>query len=119
MGERDNLENIGHLFDPKLNEVKHNIDFLGFCFDGKRVTLRGKTISKYHYRMKHKAVGVAKGYTKSKGFKGSDKLYKLYSERGANGKGNFLTYVQRAKKKFPNDSIDNPIKNNMVKIRRL
>lgn len=119
LDERDNLGNIGHLFNPKLNELKRNINFLGFSFDGKKVTLRGKTISKYHYRLKHKAAGIAKGYTKSKGFKGSDKLYKLYSERGANGKGNFLTYVQRAKKKFPDDPIDSPVKNNMVKIRRL
>lgn len=113
-----NLDNIGHLFKPRLNELKRNINFLGFSFDGKHVRLRGKTISKYNYRRRHKAIGIAKNYNKAKGFKGSDKLYMLYSERGENGKGNFLTYVHRVNKEFPNDPVDAPIKNNMVKIRR-
>ena len=72
--------------------------------------MRGKTISKYSYRRRHKAIGIAKDYKKTKGFKGSDKLYMLYSERGQNGKGNFLTYVHRVKKEFPNDPVDAPIK---------
>lgn len=118
LDRQGDLENIGHLFEPKLNELKRNINFLGFSFDGKHVTLRGKTISKYSYRRRHKAIGIAKDYKKTKGFKGSDKLYMLYSERGQNGKGNFLTYVHRVKKEFPNDPVDAPIKNNMVKIRR-
>ena len=113
-----NLDNIGHLFEPRLNELKHNINFLGFSFNGKHVTLRGKTISKYNYRKRHKAIGIAYHYTKEKGFQGSDKLYMLYSERGEHGKGNFLTYVHRVKKEFPDDPVDAPIKNNMVKIRR-
>ena len=116
---QNNLDNIGHLFKPKLNEVNKNINFLGFSFDGNFVRLRGKTISKYNYRRKHKAKGIAHQYTKNKGFKGSDKLYMMYSKRGIYGKGNFLTYAQRAKKEFPNDPIDTPIKNNMVKIRRM
>ena len=44
LDRQGDLENIGHLFEPKLNELKRNINFLGFSFDGKHVTLRGKTI---------------------------------------------------------------------------
>ncbi len=68
--------------------------------------------------MRHKAIGIARKYNRKNGYKGSDKLYRLYSERGEYGKGNFLTYVRRVKKNFPNDPIDTPTKNNMVKIRK-
>lgn len=112
------LTNIGHRFQPKLNENNKVINFLGFSFDGNEVTIRGKTISKYFYRMHHKAIGIAHQYDKQHGFRGSDKLYKLYSERGKNGKGNFFTYVDRVKESFPIDPIGKYTKNHMVKIRR-
>lgn len=118
LDKKNNLKNIGHLFIPKLNESKHKINFLGFSFDGKQVVIRDKSISKYYYRMRHKAIGIARKYNRKNGYKGSDKLYRLYSERGEYGKGNFLTYVRRVKKNFPNDPIDTPTKNNMVKIRK-
>lgn len=118
LNKKNHLKNIGHLFIPKLNESKHKINFLGFSFDGKQVVIRDKAISKYYYRMRHKAIGIARKYNRKNGYKGSDKLYRLYSERGEYGKGNFLTYVRRVKKNFPNDPIDTPTKNNMVKIRK-
>lgn len=112
------LTNIGHHFQPRLNEDKKTINFLGFSFDGKEVTIRAKTISKYYYRMHHKAIGIAHRYDKRHGFQGSDKLYRLYSERGKHGRGNFFTYVDRVKESFPDDPIDRYTKNHMVKIRR-
>lgn len=65
-----------------------------------------------------KAIDIAHQYDKQHGFRGSDKLYKLYSERGKNGKGNFFTYVDRVKESFPTDPISKYTKNHMVKIRR-
>jgi hypothetical protein len=47
-------------------------------------------------------------------------LYMLYSRKGAtSGRGNFLTYVNRAQCEFGvNEPIDQPVKNHMVKIRK-
>ena len=82
------------------------IDFLGFSFDGKQVTIRPKTISKYYYRMYSKAKTIRRNswYT-SEGKKISKKnIYQRYSIRGAyNKKGNFLTYVERAKCSYGKD----------------
>ena len=104
-----------------IKEVKRTIDFLGFSFNGKEITIRPKTISKYYYRMysKAKTIRMNNGYT-SEGKKISKKnLYQRYSIRGAyNKKGNFLTYVERAKSSYGKDeSIDKSTKNHMQKIK--
>lgn len=113
------LRNIGNTFQPMLNNKNKYINFLGFTFDGDSIHIRSKTISKYFYRMRHKAIGIARKYSENHGFKGSDKLYRMYSSRGQYGKGNFFTYLRHAEEKFPNESIGNPTKNHMVKIRRI
>lgn len=102
-------------------DSKTTIDFLGFSFDGKQVTIRPKTISKYYYRMysKAKTIRMNRGYT-SEGKKISKKnIYQRYSIRGAyNKKGNFLTYVERAKCSYGKDeAIDKSTKNHMQKIK--
>ena len=60
--------------------------------------------------------------------KGKKYLYEKYSERGANAssrrrgkcRGNFFTYVRRAKKAFDDsDTIMQPFKNHMAKIGRI
>ena len=69
-------------------DSKTTIDFLGFSFDGKQVTIRPKTISKYYYRMysKAKTIRMNRGYT-SEGKKISKKnIYQRYSIRGAYNK---------------------------------
>ena len=52
-------------------------------------------------------------------YRGADKLYRRYSERGAYGKeGNFLTYINRAEQEFGADEmIRNEVKYHMSKIR--
>lgn len=113
------LCNIGADFNPKLSTKHKKINFLGLCFDGFEVRIRSKTISKYYYRMRHKARGIACQYTLESGFKGVDKLYRMYSERGQYGKGNFLTYVRLVSSAFPKEPIGVDTQNNMVKIRKV
>ncbi|MGN1433499.1 MAG: hypothetical protein ACI4XI_07335, partial [Ruminococcus sp.] len=59
--------------------------FLGFSFDGSKITIRSKTISKYYYRMYSKAKTITKnkGYTKNGKKISKENLYKRYSIRGA------------------------------------
>ena len=97
--------NIGHLFSRPLNEKNKTINFIGFTFDGTAITIRDKTTSKFYYRMRHKAKGVAHQHWRGKGYQGSDKLYRLYSPKGQYGKGNYFTYLSRTQKSFPNHSI--------------
>jgi len=101
---------------------KRFINFLGFTFDGKKVSIRQKTTSKYYYRMYRKAKTIAKngGYTaKGKHISGRN-LYQRYSIKGAYGKnGNYISYVLRAKRIFgDNEAVDRDIKNHMQKIRK-
>lgn len=101
---------------------KNLLNYLGFTFDGNIVTIRDKTISKYYYRMyrKIKTIIKSKGITKC-GHKISCKnIYEKYSIKGAyRGKGNFISYVNRAENIFgKNEAINRGTKNHMTKIKR-
>lgn len=101
---------------------KKMIDFLGFTFNGSVVTIRDKTLSKYYYRMyrKIKTITQNDGYTKTGKRISCQNLYEKYSYKGAAGpKGNFLSYVARAKKEFGcSEAIDRSTKYHMQKIRK-
>lgn len=135
----------GVITNRKLSEAKvDSIDYLGFVFDGKEVTIRPKTISKYYTRLYRKLRTIVNnnGVT-HKGNKISYKnLYRVYTQKGRNGvygadkdsinktnkfsDGNFLSYVYKADKIFNSNSDENshkePIKRmtnrHMLKIRR-
>ncbi len=114
--------NCGNEFQMNADCRKRFINFLGFTFDGKKVSIRQKTTSKYYYRMYRKAKTIAKngGYTaRGKHISGRN-LYQRYSIKGAYGKnGNYISYVLRAKRIFgDNEAIDRDIKNHMQKIRK-
>jgi hypothetical protein len=119
---------------------KNSLDYLGFTFDGKQVTLRDKTISKYYYRMYRKVAGV-KYWSLKKHRIQTKSLYNLYSEHkniaqhGSHDEpnsaqkenfiknkymhGNFLSYVNRAQKEFGEDEpISRGTKRHMLKIKR-
>ena len=108
---------------------KNEIDYLGFTFDGKEITIRDKTISKYYYRLYRKLKTIVKneGYTPSGKRISCKNLYEKYTVKGAhlkdsNGhiKGNFISYVQRAQKVFGEDEpIDRKTRRHMLKIRRI
>lgn len=109
-------------FEPDVNNDKNILNFLGFSFNGKEITIRDKTISKYYYRMYRKAHTINKNrFVSPKGKRISCKnLYEKYSIKGAKGgKGNFLTYVCRANKAYHGqEPINRSIKNHMYKIRK-
>lgn len=122
------LVSCNDLFLDGIENGKNEIDYLGFTFDGKEVNIRDKTITKYYYRLYRKLNTIVKngGYTSSGKRISCKNLYEKYSRKGArlkdkdgNVKGNFITYVQRAKKVFGEDEpIDRKTKNHMVKIRK-
>ena len=115
------LVNCGKSFHANADDSNRYINFLGFTFDGKKVSIRMKTVSKFYYRMYRKAKSIAKsgGYTSSGKHISCENLYRRYSERGATGKkGNFLTYVARAEKEFGSEeAITRDTKRHMQKIR--
>lgn len=104
-----------------VKNSKNLMDYLGFTFDGKVVTIRDKTLSKYYYRMYRKLKTIIKhdGVTKHGKKISCKNIYEKYSIKGANmKKGNFITYVNRAETIFgKNEAINRGTKNHMQKIR--
>ena len=100
------------------------VSFLGFDFDGRVVRLRQSTVGRYHKRLREAASAIARS-NQGEGRHASKKrvsaLYQHYSPLGIKGRGlcpsagsdssaffrygNFLSYVARAQKAFPNDPI--------------
>lgn len=101
---------------------KNILNFLGFSFDGKEITIRDKTISKYYYKMYRKARTISKKkLITNKGNRISCKnLYEKHSIKGAkDNRGNFLTYVYHANKAYQHgEPIGRATKNHMAKIRK-
>lgn len=128
------LVNCGMQFGVPKEKQKRFVNFLGFTFDGKSVSVRTKTIGKYYSRMYKKAKTIASGkrYTSNGKRISTKNLYGLYSIRGAHGclikekdgkitkhSGNFLTYVQRSAKIFGcHEAIDRDTRRHMLKIRK-
>lgn len=117
--------NCGDKFQDNSNRNNNSINFLGFSFDGKKVTLRSKTVSKYYQRMYRKAKPIAKLIQKNSYNKkiGKRNLYDRYSRKGAstqnNNGGNFLTYVYRADKIFEfSEDISKDTARHMSKIKK-
>ncbi len=105
-----------------VEKGKDLLNYLGFTFDGKAVTIRDKTISKYYYKMyrKLKTIVKAEGFTKNGNRISCNNLYLKYTRKGAHvGKGNFISYVQRSQKIFGNsESIDRGTSRHLQKIRQ-
>lgn len=111
---------------------KDFLNYLGFTFDGKKVAVRDKTISKYYYRMYKKLKTIIRnnGVTHKNKKISFCKVYSRYSKSGSSNKlhtwkaegkprGNFLTYIYRARKVFGNqENIDRGTNRHMQKIRK-
>lgn len=90
-------------FIKEASSDNKTLNYLGFSFDGNRITIRDKTISKYYYRLysKIKTIVTAGGITPKGNRISYHNLYLKYSKKGANiGNGNFLSYVKRAEDVF-------------------
>ena len=117
----------GTIINSKTKQ-KSVLNYLGFTFDGDKVKVVDRAITKYHYRMYKKIKGVKSnnGINRYGRKKGTRNLYLGYSVKGSrvkdrNGKpnGNFITYVSRAQRKFgPNEDITASTKNHLQKIRK-
>lgn len=118
------IENCGATIHEDADCSNRHLNFLGFTFDGQKVSLRAKTVSKHYQRMRKKAKTIAKsgGYTKRGNHISKKNLYMKYSVRGSTRKpGNFLTYVNSAQtpERFGEDErIGIVSKRNMQKIRK-
>lgn len=105
------IENITSKLMPEIDDHKHIINYLGFTFDGKKITIREKTTGKYFYRMRRKIDTIEKhgGYTKRKNRISYDNVYEKYSIKGLKKenkkkRGNYISYVMRARRIF-NDEV--------------
>ncbi len=116
------LVNCGTMVDTNADCSNRYLNFLGFTFDGNKISVRSKTISKYYYRMRRKAKTILTNdhYTKTGKHISGENLYRKYSERGSKGKtGNFLSYIDRAELEFGSDqAIQRDVKRHMAKIRK-
>ncbi len=120
----NSIVNVNSTFLDNVGESSNSIDYLGFTFNGKDVCIRDKTLTKFHYRLERKANDykrqVKRGnYRQATSAKKS--LYRKHSLKGKNiGRGNFLSYVDRASNVFGGiESIQNGTKRHMGKIKRL
>lgn len=118
-------EEIRNCTDEFLDVVqpgKNILNYLGFSFNGKTVTVRDKTISKYYYRLyrKTKTIVKNKGVSREGNRISPKKLYLRYSCKGAHiGKGNFITYIERSERVFgKEEAINRGTKNHLQKIRK-
>ncbi|WP_172137117.1 reverse transcriptase/maturase family protein [Adlercreutzia sp. ZJ473] len=127
----DAIVHVGGAADKEAKNSGH-IDFLGFSFDGKSVRLKQRTTGRYYRRMYARMKRLyGKGERPSK--KRVDKLYVDFSDWGRCPKrntrvrhrvdrmrqqGNFLSYVARAQRAFPDDPIALDVKNHKRKMRR-
>ena len=101
---------------------KNSIDYLGFTYDGKKISIRDKTIGKYYYRMYKKIKTINQQRKNRKPGGGTRNLYLRYSSKGDNPSEesrNFLSYVCRCKKIFgPNENVHRPLNVHYGKIKK-
>lgn len=142
----DGINTVTSIKSAKEGSTLDAVDYLGFVFDGKTITLRPKTITKYYYRMYRKLNFIidCKGITKYGTSISYKNLYRVYTQKGRNGQyikkylpqkvltktknkyenGNFFTYVYTADRIFKSGdnsdkvAITQSTKKHMLKIRR-
>lgn len=110
----------------------NHIDYLGFSFDGVSVKLRQRTVGRYYRRM-YRRIGRMYKWRFKPGKKRVHSLYLDFSDWGYDpkknkkgrelvgrraGRGNFLSYADKAQKAFPGDPIVEDVKNHKRKIRK-
>lgn len=108
------LTNNNHLLFEDAQKGKNILEYLGFAFNGKDITVRDKTISKYYYRVYRKIDGIRKYESKLNKHIPRYKLYKRYSHLGSHKhgakSGNFISYINRCEQVFGKTEKVNQIK---------
>ena len=101
---------------------KSRVSYLGFDFDGSIVSLRAGTIGRFFNRYYRSVRGIQK---RRKGMTNKQRhsMYRRFSEKGNNPAAsfedqNFLSYVARAQRAFPNDPISKPFQSMYKRLRR-
>ncbi|EJC3745972.1 hypothetical protein MYY11_002356, partial [Enterococcus faecium] len=100
--------------------IQAKLDYLGFIFDGTKVKMRQKSVSKF-YRKANKAISKAKKRSQVKNSEhliGKRHIYRYFFDIGENDKsgsnfGNFISYAKRCQKKF--DQIS-PLTENLMMV---
>ncbi|MFR9084011.1 MAG: RNA-directed DNA polymerase [Collinsella aerofaciens] len=110
----------------------NHVSFLGFDFDGKDVRIRQSTVGRFYSRFYRaaKSIGrLADNPDKHPSKKRVSALYEHYSPKGNRSSdkrgtsdpshhGNYLSYVARAQKAFPNDPISGHVSKMYRKINK-
>lgn len=113
-----------------------SIDYLGFIYDGVRVSIRQRSIERFYGRMKNivKMMKMKKKVINQKFIKPKMKkipnrklIYNLFTDKGfqTNNSSNFISYVKRSQKVFDdispqtNNIMMEQIKNRKIKLERL
>ncbi len=87
--------------------------YLGFEFDGQKITIKKPSLAKYYRRLKRairvksKKAKILRDRTGKKQFLHKNKIYKRYSHLGNR---NFITYAYRASKVMKSDNIKKQVR---------
>lgn len=113
----------------EVRKQSATLSYLGFTFDGRAVRVKASTIGRYYGRLYRSGRRVFKDRYPRRKKKRVQRFYDAYSERGAyltrgdggkgRAKGNFLTYIERAKRAFDVEELDRDTRKHMRKIKAL
>lgn len=96
---RQDPENVTAVIDSDKR-----IHYLGFTFNGKKVSIRDKTISKYYYRLDRKVKRLNQQYQKGNVVTPravyESSLKNTIQPKGTKRSGNFISYAKRAGLEF-------------------
>lgn len=117
------LKNITDKIFTNATSNEHVIHYLGFSFDGHTITIRQKAIQKFYSRMYRKIKTVNKYSEKYQRNVFRRRLFNRYSHLGKRktkkNRGNFLTYVEKAQKRFIDEPINNQVRNHWKRLNNM
>lgn len=97
----------------KTNDKNASLKYLGFEFDGQKITIKKPSLAKYYRRLKRvirvKSIKakILEKKTEKEQFLHKNKIYKRYSHFGYQ---NFITYAYRASKVMKSDNIKRQVR---------
>lgn len=102
-----------------FNEKKeyHNLQYLGFEFNGKNTYIRSSSMSRYFKRLTSRIRENLKAAYGKNAVGDSDFRKKLYNRYTNKGERNFISYAERAAKHMESKTIQKQYKNSMKKVK--